>query len=98
MKAYTICLAVDFATAKNIFTVFLATLTSLMCVFNVSSCHLENIIIVNSYQCVGQYQLQVFTVRAQKADLLLYNVVGSHTCGALGCLLCSGSECAFHPD
>ena len=53
--------------------------------------------IVDSCQCVGQYQLQVFTVRAQKANLLLCNVVGNHTCGALGCL-CSGSDCAFHPD
>ena len=55
--------------------------------------------IVNSCQCIGQHQLQVFTVRAQlqKAHILLCNVVGSHTCGALGCL-CSGNECALHPD
>ena len=53
--------------------------------------------IINSCQCIGQHQLQVFTVRAQKANLLLCNVVGSHTCGSLGCL-CSGNECALHPD
>ena len=53
--------------------------------------------IVNSCQCIGQHQLQVFTVRAQEANLPLCNVVGSHTCGALGCL-CSGNECALHPD
>ena len=52
--------------------------------------------IVNSCQCIGQHQLQVFTVKAQKANLLLCNVVGSHTCGALGCL-CSDNECALHP-
>ena len=57
--------------------------------------------VVNYCQCIGQHQLQVFTVRAlaQKASILLcnINVVGSHTCGALGCL-CSGNECALHPN
>ena len=49
--------------------------------------------IVNSCQCIGQHQLQVFTVRAQKANLLC-NVIGRHTCGFLGC----DNECTLHPD
>ena len=33
--------------------------------------------IVNSCQCIGQHQLHIFTMRAQKANLLLCNVVGT---------------------
>ena len=50
-------------------------------------------IIVNSCQCVGQHQLQVFTVRAQKA-CFVYNVVGSHTCG----FWAAYAECTLHLD
>ena len=54
--------------------------------------------IVNSCQCSYRpTSASIIHSESSEVNLLLCNVAGSHTCEALGCL-CSGNECALHPD